>query len=359
MAVDGIGVEVEEIPALPDALEVNIPVADTGEAPPGDLLAIGGTEEVPDFDLESRLDLLPEVVPGEQSSLLNPGAMWSVRGLTRQAETDMMEVSVGRYGAEETSFLVTPDQASGLETGSLLAAPSEDIYEAKSLFGLVKTKVEFRPDRSSPPVEIDTWLPILRLHCPHHPGCEARYEVARKEEREGSFELSMLGVGGGGGVVMTCTVSQKYEARAGCIEIVVPAKLLLQTGSTYVNGTEVAYGLRATIKDVDTAALKERDLPAGHGCGLPFDEIDEKLFQLDRRENTNEAKQVWRKEVELETRGKLTVGLELPKIPLKLSIEYVRRSVLKTAIEVALSSGARYAAYIPSGEGEFDILWTP
>src|SRR4051812_4576942 len=172
MAVEGMRVEVEEIPPLPDALEVHIPVADTGEAAAGgDLLAIGvEPQPLPEFDLESRLELLPLVSPGDQSSLLNPGSMWSVRGLTSRA--DKVEVAVGRSGSEETSFLISPDQASGLERGALVVAPSEDIYDAKSLFGLLKTKVEFRPDRSSPPVEIDTWLPVLRLHCPHRPGCE-------------------------------------------------------------------------------------------------------------------------------------------------------------------------------------------
>jgi hypothetical protein len=361
----GMEVEATEIPALPETIEVGIPlVGSYGQAAAqAEVLALGGDShvQVVGLGLEDRLELWPDSIPATTvpSSLLNPGSMWTVQGLSEK--DDQVEVSIGRRGDRETSFLLPRERGEELETGALLAAPSEELFRQNWIFGVPKVLVEFRPDPGSAPAVIDTWLPILRLHCPQHPGCEAEYAISNATGTEASLELSLFGVGGGGGQSMTCTVSQSYRTGDECIEIAVPAKLVVQLGTTYVNGTQVAYGMRVTIKDVDPKALTERVLAPDHGCGMPFDEVKgDALWQLDRRTGGGgTGNQTWGMEIATETEGKLSLGIELGNVPLKLGIDYVRKTAHTTAVTTGVSPGARYASYSPlEGGGGFEVLWT-
>jgi hypothetical protein len=361
---EGMKVEAAEIPPLPETVEVGIPLVGPDEE---DLLVLGGDVEVlggdfgglagSDFDLGGRLDQLPDLTAADISSVVNPGAMWTVQGVAE--EGDDVEVSIGRRGNRETSFSLPRGRLGGLRAGSLIAAPSERLYETSRILGLAKTKVEFRPDPGTEPLESDIWLPILRLHCPDHEGCEAKYAISKAEGAAADLELSIFGLGGGGGQTVTCTVSETYSTVGRCIEIAVPAKLVLRLGGTYVNGTQVAYGIRATIKDVDTKALTERSIPPDHGCGLPFGKVrKDSLWQLDRRQAGGGGNQIWEVKLETETEGKLSLGLELGTAPLKLGLDYVRKTASETAITTGVSPGARYAAYPPPGGGDFEVLWT-
>jgi hypothetical protein len=357
-------VEAVEIPPLPEVVEVSIPLVSPDE---GDLQMLGGDVEVlggdvgavavSGLDLSERLEQLPDLTVANISSVVNPGAMWTVHGVAE--EGDDVEVSIGRRGNLETSFSLPRGRLGDLRAGSFIAAPSESLYETSRLFGLAKTKVEFRPDPGTDPTESDIWLPILRLHCPDHEGCEAEYAIAQANGAAVSLELSVFGLGGGAGQSVTATVSETYSTTGRCMEIAVPAKLVLQLGGTYVNGTQVAYGIRASIKDVDTKALTERPIPPGHGCGRPFAEVGkESLWQLDRRQAGGGGNQTWEVKLETETEGKLSLGLELGTAPLKLGLDYVRKTTSETAITTGVSPGARYAAYLPPGGGDFEVLWT-
>jgi hypothetical protein len=360
MAREPIKAEVSEIPPLPEAVEVSIPLAgDSGDGP-DDLVALGGTPEVELAvpELDDQFELLPASTPsGDVSSVVDLGAMWAVQDLAEDG--GMTTVSIGRRGISETSLILPSRRASHLEPGSLIAVRPETIYQKKNILGLPKILVEFRPDAEADPIEADIWLPILRLHCPHHKGCEAEYAIAQSAGGEASLEVSVFGIGGGGGQSVKCTVSETYASSGECIEIAVPGKLVLQLGGTWVNGTQVAYGLRATIKDVDPKALTERPLPADHGCDVPYDQVvAESLWRLDRRNAAGEKNQSWAVKLETETEGKLSLGLELGKAPVKLGFDYVRRASAETTITTDVSAGARYAAYEPATGGRFEVFWT-
>ena len=360
MTDEPMKVEVAEIPPLPEVVEVSIPlVGGADQDGPDDLVALGGIAdvEVPIPELEDQFELLPAAAPpGDVSSLVDLGAMWAVQELAEDG--DMTTVSIGRRGIRESSFTLPSIRASHLETGSLIAVRPETIYQKNHIWGAPKFLVEFRPDAESGPIESDIWLPILRLHCPHHKGCEAEYAIAQATGGEANLEVSVFGVGGGGQSI-TCTVSETYGSSGECIEIAVPGKLVLQLGGTYVNRTQIAYGLRATIKDVDPKALTERQLPPDHGCDAPFTQVQAgSLWQLDRRTSTDPKNQTFAEKLETETEGKLSLGLELGNAPVKLGFDYVRKTASETTITAGVSAGARYAAYEPPGGGGFEVLWT-
>jgi hypothetical protein len=351
-----------EIAPLPEAVDINIPLLNEGEGSvPDGLFALGedlGATVVPNLDLDERLELFPDVISTDASSILDPGSMWTVQALD-EIGTDV-KVSIGRRGDHETSFVLPRGNIAGLERGSLIAASSETLYKERDFFGMVKTRVEFRADRDADPIESDILLPILRLHCPPREGCEAEYAISNAEGGTASFELSIFGIGGGGGQSMTCTVSQTYTAKAQCIEVAVPAKLVLQFGGTYVNGSQVAYGTRVTIRDVDPMQQKLRSLPAGHGCGLGYDAVKgAALTHLDLTAlDGTQGNQEWEVQLEMESEGKISVGLELGKAPIKMGFDYVRKTASETTITTGVSPGAAYTAYPPPAGGDFEVLWT-
>jgi hypothetical protein len=354
-------VEASEIAPLPEAVEVSIPLLSGGEGTaPDPLVALGGGLEasVPSLDLTERLELFPDSISTDASSVFDPGSMWTVQALNERGAD--VEVSVGRRGDHETSLLLPRRNFAGLEEGSLIAASSETLYQTHGIWGTVKTRVEFRADQSSEPVETEVWLPILRLHCPPRKGCEAEYAVAHAQGDAATFELSVFGLGGGGGQSMTCTVSQVYTAKAQCMEIAVPAKLLLQFGGTYVNDSQVAYGMRATIKEVDAQRQKLRTLPPNHGCGLDYETVKgTALTRMDLTElDGNQGNQEFAVALERETEGKLAVGLELGSAPVKMGFDYVRKTAFETTITTAVSPGGIYTAYPPPAGGGFEVLWT-
>jgi hypothetical protein len=349
-----------EIAPLPESVEVSIPLLGNGEGSvPDPLVALDGelAASAPSLDLAERLALFPDSISTDASSVFDPGSMWTVQALNEKGSD--VEVSVGRRGDHETSFFLPRRNFAGLEKGSLIAASSETLFQTHGIWGTVKTRVDFRPDQGSKPVETEVWLPILRLHCPPRHGCEAKYAIAHAQGGTATFELSVFGLGGGGGQSMTCTVSQIYTAMAQCIEIAVPAKLLLQFGGTFVNGSQVAYGMRATIKEVDARRQKLRTLPANHGCGLDYETVKASaLKHLDLTELDGQGNQEWAVALATETEGKLSVGLEFGTAPVKMGFDYVRKTASETTITTVVSPGGIYTAYPPPGGGGFEVLWT-
>jgi hypothetical protein len=359
-------VSVGDIPSLPEAVEAHVPVfGTTGEAGawPADASTL-----LPETD-ESAFRGLAETDPLadwqglaaagdlDRSSLLAPAAMQTIDRMTERDGT--VELFIRRPGRPVTSVEMPRDAAAGLEAGHLLLGPSERLWENRTPLGFFKARVDFRPDQGSPPIDVKVFIPVLRLHCPRRPGCEATYAIERADGHEGSVELSVFGIGGGAGKSLTVSTSEEYSVRGHCIEIVVPATLRLQMGTTLANGTEVAYGMRAEISAVDRNALTERDVPdAEDACQHPPVLLPDALWSLDRREARGSADDLqWNERaVEATSQGKLAVALEIGTAPLKLGMDYVRRTARRTSVRTGVSPGARYAAYM-SDAGGFEVYW--
>jgi hypothetical protein len=94
-----MNVEVSEIPPLPEAVEVSIPLAgDSGDSGPDDLVALGGIADVELAvpELDDQFELLPVAAPsGDVSLVVDPGAMWAVQELAEDG--GMTTVSIGRF----------------------------------------------------------------------------------------------------------------------------------------------------------------------------------------------------------------------------------------------------------------------
>lgn len=371
---------VSEVPEIPTRLEGRIPVlGDTDDSSFGNVGTFSPPRasrwpddvELPGpvlSNLDSYADLLRSTEVPVRASLIDRAATWDVTDF-HESEGGI-EVVLGRAGAQETSFFMSDEMAGDLEIGEHFLWPADDLpalrgrqelHVARRLLGTISVVVEFRPDEASDPVEMDVWLPLLRVHNPQHAGCEAEYEIATSDSHEGTMELTLAGAGGGAGQHFTLKTSSTYGTKSSCIEIAVPAKLRLQLGSTLVDGTEVAYGMRATIVDVKAGDLTERDLPAHSDlCQWPMSDLSEPLWKLDRRGSSAGADELQWNELEIErvTEGKVTVGLDLGSVPLKLGMEYVRTTSDSAAVKTGVSPGASYVAYAPGAVNGIEICWT-
>src|SRR5512142_2099162 len=222
-------VSVGDIPSLPEVMEAQVPIfgATGGDAgawpadantllPETEVSAFRGLAETNPFADWQGLAAAGDL---DRSSLLAPAAMRTIDRLTER--DGMVELSIGGAGRPATSVKLPRDAAAGLEAGLVLLGPSERLWEDRTLLGFVKARVDFRPDQGSPPVDVKVFIPVLRLHCPRRPGCEATYAIEGAEGYEGSVELSVFGIGGGAGKSLTVSTSEEYSVRGHCIEIAV------------------------------------------------------------------------------------------------------------------------------------------
>ena len=299
------------------------------------------------------------------SSVLQGTDLWQVNDVT-PAGRGTRTISFGRLGLSEIECDIPSKAALSIEPGQMVFGAKRLLQTRKKLLGFVSVDIEFVPD-AEPPTRIPILLPLVRIHRPRRKGCEATYVFATETAKDAEGTIEVLGLGGGGGFKITIAYERGYTARTHCVEHVMPAVLELQAGTTLVDGTDVAYGLRATVTDPGTNSIEVRKIPpASDGCGRPETELagmpmkERNLVHVPRADSFSEKFRLVR-----EVRGKVALGLELTSpVPIKLGFDYVRSSTQEASIETALTPGGRYLAYGPSPargatlEQQLEICWT-
>jgi hypothetical protein len=297
------------------------------------------------------------------SSVLGGPDLYEVNDISRE-RAGATRISVGRLGLHEFQVELPAEAAHQVEVGEAVLG-AERLYSKRKLFGFGRVTVEFVPDAEQPP-PLEIWLPLIRLHCPRKKGCKATYLSASTTEEEVEASLTITGIGGGGGIKVSGTFAREYTTEEKCLEMVMPAMLHLLVGKTTVDGTEVAYGMRAKVVDPRPTDKKLRLLPrASDSCQRPRNAIGD-LPRRDALDATEAPKGEYWNSITLrrEVHGKLTVGLEFGKAPVKFGIDYMRTSSKETTIKTLLRPGARYLAYAPNHdagptlEQQLEICWT-
>lgn len=300
---------------------------------------------------------------GMPSSLVRGADRWRVTEIA-EGPDQSARVSFGRGSLRELAVSVDADVASGLERGTPIVGPERLWFGGRLRLG--RAEVEFVPD-PDPPDPIEIWVPVMRLHRPRHEGCEVTYTAENTNADTIDAEVKIFGMGAGGGFSAKVSVKDGYTAKGDCVETVVPAQLQMLPGKTVVNGTEVAYGMRAKVFNAEPDRERTRAIP------MPFDCCERSRTELDGLAvkpfgladappddiRTNEVT------LETETHGRLAVGLETGgSVPVKMGLDYERSTVQKTAIQVVLAAGVDYLAYAPfrhvaeALEQQIEICWT-
>jgi hypothetical protein len=299
------------------------------------------------------------------SSLLRGQDRWQVTAIDHLTE-GTARVSFGRLGRRELDATLAGQAADELQPGDSVVGP-EKLWQGRGgKLGLGRASVEFVPD-PDPPKPVPIWVPLMRLHRPYGEGCTATYSSESADVRNVNLAVKILGVGAEGGFKVGVSLLDEYVARSACIETVIPAKLQLLPGKTVVNGTEVAYGIRAKVTEIEPEKQKPRRVPAEEDdCERSAAELDGfEVKPYDERELPETNTHTRAIGVERETFGRLSVGLEMAgSIPIKLGMDYERSSQQKTILRIELAGGRRYLAYAPirrTGaklEQQIEICWT-
>lgn len=161
---------------------------------------------------------------------------------------------------------------------------------------------------------------------------------------------------------ITLTQTEGLAAEADCVELVVPGVLVVESGTTRLDGEKVAYGLRLSMETIDLSDERERAIPTEQDdCGWRFDELPADAWKRDRTEATAPPAidhPTFTREIEKETSGNLSVGVQINSVPVNLGIGFHRSARQQDTIDVWLAAGAAYAAYQPGAERTMEWCWT-
>ena len=329
---------------------------------PGDVL-----RKEPVIGPSERADVLRAALSDDvqlPSSLMYDRQTWRVNDLSH-TRAGTARVSLGREDMHELELAMPRESASELRLGDTVMGA--DVLYRKRVLGFGRVDLEFVPDPEQPD-DVPIWIPLVRLHRPKRAGCHATYSVGRENATDVEMTVTVLGSGGGGGVKTTLSVKRGYTATSRCVETVIPAKLRMRIGRTLINGTEVSYGIRTEIVDIDPMALSTRQIAVGEDAcqrsasrlsGLPMRDYD---YTTSPKGDTATDEIV----IEREVRGKMSVGLAAGgSVPINLSLDYQRATTHSFGITTVLSTGARYVAYAPTPaqgssalEQQIEICWT-
>lgn len=318
-----------------------------------------------DTGVDPRLLQLELDERDDASSLLRPGSAWKVDGVYDTADTaDTAQLVLvsrdGRHVEVRTHTTLTEVPS----VGERVFGPRV-LLSRSGILGWNKVHVEFVPDYEGSAHTLPVQLPLLRLHCPKNDGCKAEYQFNASDEDVVQTTIEFLGIGGGGGETLTYQAKERWTtSEKRCIEVYVPAKLLLQLGTTLVNGTEVGYGLRAEVIEVEPLGKGDREIPIDEDTCQWGRDVVIGLPQLDGYDRTSggadevERTLVRKRHVE----GKLGLKLDLGNVPLKAGLDFKHISSHEATIRTLLAPGARYVAYAPRHDAApdefFEACWT-
>jgi hypothetical protein len=274
----------------------------------------------------------------------------------------------------ELSNLAVPERTAAIKVTPALAM---EMGQGKAVTGVVrvlhrwgwggKREIALKVDRSltSPPVKV--MVPVLRLHCPKHKGCQASEEIGVQRGIVVDFNLTLIPVGGGAGTSANLQCSSEWETVDGeCLQYLLPAEILTEYGTLLFNGRPANYtGLlgRPVIRFVEGGERgQEKILPNEDGCQQPA-----AVIQTDRHLMTptriGVGKLTNRFNAVKTVRGVLNLGLAAPGWP-SLTFNYERTVTTTFTRSYTLVPKAKYLAYTadppadPGRPEHAEILWT-
>jgi hypothetical protein len=275
---------------------------------------------------------------------------------------DEVELTLDSPGRTTAFARVSASDTAKLPQDTIVQSPQILMKRGVKL-RLRPVTVEFSPDPYHEPWISDVWLPIARVHRPDRDGCMTTLTVTNTKITDYSVGFNFAGYGIGGDVSFSAVLRRTMPASATCKEARVKAKLTVLFGTTLVDGVPVANGARLILSDVDERKRGYADLPkAGHGCGRTEDQLpksavlswwDTTEASGGREDTPDDAMKIGR-----QTSGSVSVGLDLGKIPLSVSLAYTRTSVHEAELDTWFAPGASYFGYTVPPTNQVEKFWT-
>lgn len=354
----------ETIPGAPLAYDALVPMFESPDpavslVSPFITVPESTVSEIRPFKIRSLTGLDVAAVDAGTSE---PWGDWALR-VTRfdRQSTDMVRVQFASSAGEPVDVEMDTSVAEQLTEGDRVVRPAL-LAGRRRFLGFGKAEVVFEQDPEQEVWEVDFMLPVLRLHRPKQPGCSAVLSVGSATSTAADATLEALGMGGGGGVKWTTSLNSSYQAPTRCLEVCHPAKIKIVWGRTLFNGTEISYGTRVTITQVDTGTKTDQPIPASvDACRRPSSSIEpvQRLTEhIDKRRNKKGETDDIAISFERQASAKVKIGFSGGKVPITLSVGLARSVTQSMSVRTTLEAGARYLGYSPSRRGVLEVCWT-
>jgi hypothetical protein len=271
-----------------------------------------------------------------------------VQSLVAHDEDADYDLTLTSPGIDETVFRVSSDVTNYISENDVILQPVT-LGEA-SRVRLRKVKVQFVPDPTIDPWHFPVFLPLARIHRPSIRGCVTTYSVATTKVQTYEADFSFGGSGLGASVEFRSTLKRTYSASASCKEVRVPAQAAIVYGTTLMNGEPVSDGTRVHIFGVEDRTIYADLKPELDQCGWDVSRIPQQTVTDDdlssatgeRDDSMTDERTITRK-----GSGKIALGVDLGKVPFKVSASYSRSCEHEVIVTTTYMPGWRYVGYLP------------
>jgi len=369
MDVKILGQEIGRELSAPDLTDANTDWSELGTLDLGEIHVV---RDLPDDAAASSVAAGSFVIVGDD---VQPDT-WVIRTMPDLhggfSRTDMpivqvINLAVPDYTAE---IRVTPALAMDMVLGNAVTGVVGELRRKRRgrIFGDQVIKLETNPSLKGPVRRV--MVPVLRLHCPKHAGCQASEEYAVQRGTEVEAKVSLAAVGAAGSNTTSFRWSSQWDTTDGvCLQYVLPAEIFTEYGVlTYKGMTFESPGLisltslRFVEDERGQEARQEPIPPTEDGCQLPTGAI-ERDRHLTNREGVAAGTRSHSFNAVSAARGTLTLGLAQPGWP-SLTFKYERTVTTTFTRSVKLVSDATYLAYTAEPPADAahpehaEILWT-
>jgi hypothetical protein len=208
---------------------------------------------------------------------------------------------------------------------------------------------------------VETYLPLLRIHCPRVKGCKATYTDATTASRNVSYSVSFFGIGTGGGKTVQCTDIREYDASEECTEVAAKSKLVVTYGNLKLKEKTIMTGVMVDIDEIRKEDVKVKPLSkAKDRCGLTLAGIAQlqandgyETGSFDLKAMTPKSLQV-KKVDSIKHERKDDFSFELPisiqGATLKIGLSAERIVSTEVGVECQMVGGKKYYWYCSGGK---------
>jgi hypothetical protein len=253
----------------------------------------------------------------------------------------------------ELSNLAVPRRTAAIRVTPALAL---EIEQGRAVTGVVRVlhksgfsrrrqvAIDVDPSLSSPPVKV--MVPVMRLHCPKHTGCQTSEEYAVQRQTDVDFTLNLTPISGGAAIPTSLRCSSEWETADGeCLQYVLPAEISTEYGTLLVDGKRTSYPSilgTSVIRFVKGTQGQEKIPPAEDGCQQPAAAIQNDRRLMDDPRHISAGKRSESFNAVNTVRGTLNLGLAAPGWP-SLSFNYERTVTTSFTRSYTLVPTADYA----------------
>lgn len=248
------------------------------------------------------------------------------------------------------------EAARGLSSDGLV----QELYRTRRLLG--DHRLVFAADSGVNAIELQTEIPIMRLHCPKHVGCTAREQFSSSDGGSPRFTIAFPGASYSNGRSVVVKVDQEWSTKDGeCLEVVCPAVVRFRFGRFLFDEQVVALGVKLDLQDFNREALLQRVVSEENDDCLKLPGAADKFRAAGGSIAIANGSSELSIELQNSISGKVAVGTSFLGDSFKFELGYDRQTTSSTIRKFQFSEGAQYTAFVSvdthSTNTASEILW--